>query len=191
MKGLTRTFAVLAAASLLLGAFAAGPADAKKRKKKKAVPACAAYVPGEAGAEAPIAIVTDAATADAPVSVTLTAAEGVGVGGVFEDLIGHAYHNVQVDTAATSASLHVRLEMPAYEDYDLYVRDETGAEIARAAGFNPEPTVYNDTDAGGHTEKGAEVIDGVATNDCGGYTVEAATASGMGGDLTLKFWLGE
>ena len=187
---ITRTFAVVAAASLVVGVFVAGPADAKKKKKKPA-PACAAFTPTDVGADAPIAVVTDAATEAAPLEVTLAGQPGIGVGGVFEDAIGHAYQNVQVDSALPSANLFIRLEMPEFEDYDLYAYDAAGAEAGRAAGFNPEPTVYNDTEGGGHTEKGAEVIDGITTTDCDGYTIDAASASAMGGDLTLKLWLGQ
>lgn len=152
---------------------------------------CPAYVPGELGAEVETTVVTDAATAEKPVEIPLEIGAGFGVGGVFEDAIAHAYHNVQVDSASGSTGLYVRLEMPFPSDYDLYVRNADGSEAARAAGFNPEPAVYNDNTAGGHTEPDAEVIDGVTTADCGGYTIDAGAATGEGGELTLKFWLGE
>ena len=186
-----RTLAVLASAGLIVGAFVAGPAEAAKKKKKPSV--CAAYVPGEQGAEAPTQIVTDAATAEAPVEIKVTAHEGIGVGGeeATETLIGHAFQNIQVDSANPTTALNVRLEMPRHEDYDLYINNPDGETAARAAGFNPIPAVYNDTEMGGHTEEGAEVIDALATNDCQGYTADIATASGLGGELIMKVWLGE
>ena len=188
-----RSFAVLAAAGLLVGAFAAAPADAAKRKKKPAPPPCAAYEPGTEGADLETVVITDAATKDAPVEIKIAAPPGIGVGGeeATETFIGHAYSNIQIDSAVPGAPLTLRLEMPAMEDYDLYLLNNDSTEAARAAGFNPAPVVYNDTGAGGHTEEGAEMIDAFVTDDCQGFTVESATASGMGGELLLKAWLGE
>src|SRR5687767_48583 len=102
-----RTLAVVATASLVLGAFVAAPADAKKKKKKKPKTAsCAPYVPGEAGKDAPVTVVTDAATEEAPVEVTVATAEGLGFSsadGPSGDMgpTSHAYANVQVDSAAS------------------------------------------------------------------------------------------
>ena len=185
-----RSLAVLASAGMVVGAFVAGPAEAAKKKK---APVCAAYEPGEEGAEAETTIVTDAATAEAPVEIKIAAHEGIGVGGhpATETAMGHAYHNLQIDSALPSALLHVRLEMPAYEDYDLFINNPDGETAAQAAGFNPIPAVYNDTSMGGHTEEGAEVIDGLQSLDCQGYTAHVSTATGLGGELTMKVWLGE
>jgi len=185
-----RATAVVGAAALILGAFVAGPADAKKKKKVKKPVVCAAYTPAEEGAGAPISLVTDAATADAPVTVAVAAEPGLGVGGLAEQGIAHTYVNVQVDSAATATALNIRLEMPEHEDYDLAVLNPDGSQAAAAQGFNPEPAVYNDNTNGGHTEVGAEVIDALPTNDCQGYTLDISTASGMGGELTVKYWLG-
>ncbi|MFN2389478.1 MAG: hypothetical protein ABR575_07755, partial [Actinomycetota bacterium] len=52
----------------------------KKPKKPKPPAGCAAYVPGEAGADAETTKVTDAATAEAPVEVELDTGPGVGSG---------------------------------------------------------------------------------------------------------------
>lgn len=190
--------AVVGATALILGAFVAGPADAKKKKKVKKPAVCAPFTPAEQGAGAAVTPVTDAATKDAPVVAKVTAAKGIGTGtgeetvdSVTTSQISHAYVNVQVDSAAPATALSIRLEMPANEDYDLEVLNPDGSQAAAAQGFNPEPTVYNDDTHGGHTEKGAEVIDALATNDCQGYTLDIATASGMGGELTVKYWLGE
>jgi hypothetical protein len=189
---LLKTTAVVGATALILGAFVAGPADAKKKKKKpKPPPVCAPYTPAEGGAGAPITLVTDAATVDAPVTATVAAEAGLGVGGLAEQGIAYAYTNVQVDSALPSTALNIRLEMTEFEDYDLVVQNPDGSEAASAQGFNPEPAVFNDNTHGGHTEVGAEVIDALPTSDCQGYTLVIKTASGIGGDLTVKYWLGE
>ena len=192
-----KTIALVGTAALILGAFVAGPAQAKKKKKGKKPVACAPFTPAEAGAGAPVTLVTDAASAEAPVATTVAAEPGVGTStgtpadAVTASQISHVYVNVQLDSAAPSAPLNIRLEMPATEDYDLFVLNSDGSQAAEAAGFNPEPTVYNDDENGGHTEKGAEVIDALPTNDCQGYTLDISTASGMGGTLNLKLWVGD
>ena len=61
----TRTVAVIGMSALVLGAFAATPADAKKKKKKKPA-VCAPFSPGEKGTEKPTLVVTDTATEAAP-----------------------------------------------------------------------------------------------------------------------------
>ena len=186
----SRPLAILLAAALAAAAFTASPAPAAAKKKPKK---CRKYVPGEAGKGAKTSVVTNAATEKKPVEVTLETAPGVGVGGneYTETGISHAYHNVQVDSKAKSAGLWVRLEMPAYEDQDLYLQAADGTDLAHAAGFNPAPAAYNDTEGGGHTEEGAEQLDGVLSADCAGYTVDVAAATGFGGEVTLKFWLGK
>lgn len=184
-----RVLSVLMVGGLVAGAIGATTVEATAKKAKK----CKAYKPGPEGADADTLVVTDKATEKKPATATLATSPGAGVGGTdeTETAISHAYHNVQVDSKKKSAKLFIRLEMAAYEDQDLYVRLPSGAEVARAAGFNPEPAVYNDTEGGGHTEKGAEVIDGIITADCGGYTIDAAAATGTGSDVTLKYWLGK
>jgi hypothetical protein len=194
-----KTTALVGASALILGAFIAGPAEAKKKKKPKKPAVCAPFTPAEAGKAAPITLVTDAATKEAPATASVTAEPGLGIGlgsGTPADDVGtagvtHVYANVQLDSAAASAPLNIRLEMPATEDYDLFVLNSDGSQAAEAAGFNPEPTVYNDDTNGGHTEKGAEVIDALPTTDCQGFTLDIATSSGMGGALALKYWVGE
>jgi hypothetical protein len=194
-RRIVKTTAVVGTAALILGAFAAAPADAKKKKPKKP-PACAPFTPGEAGSGAPITVVTDAATADAPATATVDTGPGLGIGtGTAADAVAtagwsYAYVNVQVDSAAPATALSLRLEMPAHEDYDINLLNPDGSVAASVHGFNPEPRIYNDDSNGGHTEVGAEVIDALPTNDCQGYTLEVITASGMGGDRTVKYWLG-
>lgn len=170
-----------------------------KGKKKGACPAptpppapsCAAYVPGEQGAAAETTVVTDAATEEAPLEVTITAPPGVP-----EVALGHVFHNLQVDAAAADAGLYVRYEFPVYEDHDIYLNYSDGSEAAHAGGFNPAPVPValgccDGTGTGGHSEQGAEVLDGVRTADCGGYTLDMASFMSEGGDMTLKLWLGE
>ncbi|MFN2526196.1 MAG: hypothetical protein ABR505_08025 [Actinomycetota bacterium] len=172
-----------------------------KKKKKKCpkkgpgdvpVAACAPYTPGEQGGEAETSIVTDAATEEAPVEVTIPTDPGFGIGGTpLEATISHAFHNIQVDSANPTAGLHLVLEFDLEEDYDLYLNYPDGSEAAHVAGFNPVPPLSDGTGSGGHSEMGAEYLDGVSTPDCGGYTLDIANATGLGGDKTLKLWLGE
>ncbi len=188
-SGTIRTISVLSAAALIGAGLLAGTADAKK--KPKAPPPCPAYQPGEEGAEAETSVVTPAASSETPVEVTLSTDPGVGVGtGVpaTEAAVSHVYQNVQVDSTG-DALLFIRLEMGSTQDYDLFVNTPEGETVAQAAGFNPEPTIYNDNEHGGHTEKGAEMIDGLATPDCTGYTIDVGAYTSQGGDVTLKFWL--
>lgn len=201
---LVRSLALIATASLVLGAFVAGPADAKKKKKKKPkVATCAPYTPGEVGADAPVTIVTDAATEEAPVEVTVSTTQGLGftssdVGGD-QGPTSHAFSNVQVDSASSGRGLYARVEFnPAY-DYDHFLRTADGAAVAYSAGFNQamvagDPTGMTGLDGtgnGGHSEQGAEQIDGYATSDCDGFTHDIASAGSPGGDVTVKYWLGD
>lgn len=192
-----RSLAVVALASLVMGAFMVAPADAKKKKKKPK--ACATYVPGENGADAPITVVTDAATEEAPVEVTVATAEGLGFSSAEgpsgdEGHTSHAYANVQVDSAASGAGLYARVEFAPTWDYDAFLRTADGTAVAYSAGFNQVivPAFGLDgTGHGGHSEQGAEQIDGWTTSDCDGYTYDIVSAGTPGGDVTVKFWLGE
>ena len=197
---IVRTLAVLASAGLILGAFVAAPADAKKKKKPKA---CAEYVPGETGAEAETTVVTDAATAEKPVEVTLDTGEGLGLSsadGPDGDYghTNHAYTNVQVDSAG-DAGLYVRVEFPEAFDYDIFLRSADGTALAYAAGFNQGMTPAGDpsglgldgTGHGGHSEMGAEMVDGWIAADCEGFTLDVVSAITPGGEVTVKYWLGE
>lgn len=199
-----KTTALVGATVLVLGAFVAGPAQAKKKKKVKKPVACAPFTPAEGGTGAPTTLVTDAATKDAPVTTTITADKGAGIGtGLPTDqTMPHVYTNVQVDPAVASTGLYVRVELPANEDYDVYLLNSDGSEAARSAGFNPAPQTltgaplglehnFDGQGYGGHSENGAENIDGIITPDCGGYTLDIATATGKGGELTIKYWLGD
>ncbi len=189
-----RTIAVVASAALLVGAFAAAPAEAAKRKKKKKAPAaCAAYTPGEKGAGQPITVVTDAATAEKPVEVALDTEPGLGFsseegeGNPNEFATSHAYTNVQVDSAASSTGLYVMIEFQPTWDYDLWLRDSSHVPVEYSAGF----AVLTSGSDRAHSDLGSESIQGLPVADCAGFTVDAANAGGPGGEITVKYWLGE
>lgn len=147
---------------------------------------CAPYVPGEDGKDAPITVVTDAATADKPIEVTVATDIGIP-----EADITHAFHNVQVDSSGAETGLYARFEFDLGQDYDLYLRDAGGTEVARSAGFNQATLAGDGTGNGGHSEADAEQLDGIKSADCTGYTVDVASYFTEGGDYTLKLWLGE
>ena len=194
MSKTLRSLAVLASAALVLGAFVA-PADAKKKKVKQ----CAPYAAPSWAGEAETSVVTDAATADAPVEVELTTAPGAGFtspddpeGGTGD--VTKVYHNVVVDSAASSAPLNVRIEYAPIWDYDLFLRIPAGPAVAYEADFNPA-TAGGPTPVGGnegaHPEVGAGQVDAYPSPDCAGYTVDVSSAITAGGAVTLKLWLGE
>jgi hypothetical protein len=64
--------------------------------------------------------------------------------------------------------------------------------LARIRGGRQRPVPVaglDGTGAGGHTEVGAEQIDGWISPDCAPYVIDLVSASTPGGDVTLKFWL--
>jgi hypothetical protein len=191
-----RTLAVLASAGMIVGAFAAVPAEAKKKKKKPA--ACSTFKPGAKGEGKPTLKVTDAATEQAPTIQTVTLPESI----ADADLVGTGVltagadaFNIQVDSAAKEAGLYILFEFPERRDYDLEMYHVDGSYAARSHDFNP---VHNDQvpiwDNGGHageSSPSSEKIVGVRTSDCGGFSVEAVNWLGEGGDFEIKVWLGE
>ena len=157
-----------------------------------ATDACSAYEPGEQGAEAETVVVTDENTEEAPLEVTVTHASPP------DSFLESFFANVQVDSQAAEAGLYISYEFAVYEDHDLYLYYPDGTEAARAAGFNQAPFVPDNpaggtdgTGHGGHSEMGAEVLDGLRTADCAGYTVDFQGFLTEGGDYTAKLWLGE
>ena len=186
-----RSLTVLALASLVMGAFMAAPADAKKKKPK----GCAAYVPGEKGAEAPITMVTSANTADAPAAVEVDLGPGVGIGRNPEpppdgegQFVSHAFANLQVDSAAPSDLLNVRIswtETPY--DYDVYLDAADGTELASSAGYGPVPGGSDYASSA----LGSETIVAYPVGDCDGFTVDVVGATTPGGTVTVEYWLGE
>ena len=159
----------------------------KAPKPKPPVASCPAYVPGEEGAGAETSIVTDAATEDKPIELAIDAPMGIP-----EVSAGHVFQNIQVDTAGAESGLYVRYEFPVYEDHDIYLNYADGSEAAHAGGFNPTPVaVLDGTGSGGHSEQGAENLDGIRSADCAGYTLDMTSFASEGGEMTLKLWLGE
>lgn len=190
-----RTVAVVGMSALVLGAFVAGPADAKKKKKKPAA-ACAAFTPGEKGADKPTITVTDAATEAAPVAQPITLDPEVTEGAVS---YAESVFNVQVDSAAKDAGLYILFEFQERRDYDLNVWHTDGSYAARSHGFQPvlgtDPTVEEvQGNLGGHageSTSNSEKIVGLRTSDCGGWTISAENYLGEGGDFDVKLWLGD
>lgn len=196
-KRTTRAIAVIGAASLLVGALAAGPADAKKKKKKKKPPVCATYVPGDLGAEAETSVVTNEHTEEAPLEVTLSTGPGLGFtstdpGGDTGET-SHVYQNIQVDSSSPTAGLFVRVDYTPSWDYDIFLRSSDGASLAWEADFNPA-TAGGPTDLGSsegaHPEPGAGQVDGFPASDCDGFTFDVASAITPGEDVVLTMWLG-
>lgn len=197
-----KTLITILVGALIASAFTVGPADAakKKKKKNKTPVACAAYEPGDKGAEAETLVVTDAATEEEPVlfefSLDRNFDEGL-MGGV-----PPAPVNVQVDSAAASAGLYATFEFPTRRDYDLWAYRADGSEAASSHGFNPlaeaktnPPLPFDLSNTSGNhageTTPSSESIVGLITPDCDAYTLEMTNWFGEGGDFELKIWLGE
>ena len=196
-----RTVAVIASSAFVLGAFVAGPADAKKKKKKKPA-VCAEFQPGEKGTDKPTLKVTDAATEEAPAVQKVTLAESLGDARLLSDIpeagplaSAHDAFNIQVDSAAKEAGLYISFEFPQRRDYDLEVWHTDGSYAARSHDFNPVyspvPDTYSNGGHAGEATDSSEKIIGLRTSDCGGWTVEAVNWLGEGGEFEIKVWLGE
>lgn len=198
-----RVISVLAMTALLASflALPAGDAAAKKKKKKKPkAPVCAAYTPGDMGAEAETIVVTKLHTADKPLAYPISLdphfQEGVGADAPTANV------NVQVDSAGASAGLYVTFEFQPRRDYDLWAYFPDGSGAASSHGFNPldeaeapQPVPFDPSNQrsnhGGESTPESENLVGITTPDCGGYTVQATNYFGEGGDFELMFWLGE
>lgn len=187
-----RCVTVATSAALLLGAFGAMPADAKKKKKK-----CAAYSATGLGVDAETTVVTAAATEDAPVELTLTSGPGAGFSSTDPNsdplpTTSHVFQNIQVDSKAASGNLYARVEFTPTWDYDVTLRDPYDAMVAYEGDFNPAtvagPTPVGST-SGAHAEPGVSQIDGYPALDCAGFTLDITSASTPGEDLTIKLWL--
>jgi len=180
-----------------------GACPGKKKPKPPAAPSCPAYVPGEEGAEAETAIVTDAATEEAPVVIELTAPAGggndLGIPGIagqpsVYDETASLFHNIQVDTAAADVGLYVRYEFADHHDYDLYLNRPDGSTAANSGDFNVAPGEGlggGSPDGGWEAGTNYEQVMGVRTADCGGYTARLVSYLTTGGATTLKIWLGD
>jgi hypothetical protein len=188
-----RVLALCAAVALASGALGARPVEAKNKHKK--AKKCAAYQPGELGRGADTFVVTDKATESTPIEVELSTTPGVGLTstdpGGDTGATSHVYINVQVDTKANTTGLYVRTEFPDYADYDLFLRDASGSAVAYQGDFNPVAGQGLGAGSGGHSEVGAEALDGIGSADCTGYTLDVASAITPGGTVVVKLWLGE
>jgi hypothetical protein len=193
---IVRSLALIATASLVLGAFAAVPADAKKRKKKPK--GCATFAPVEPqgsgsgetaeALEAPVVQVTSAATEEAPIVVEYEHGpalwETVTQTPLQEDT---AFFNFQV---VGTGGLHLRMDFGAESDIDMYLYDAAGTRVASSGAANQAP-VPGVLDANGNGGTGFESIPGWSAANCDGFTVESRAFMSPGTPVTLTAWLGE
>jgi hypothetical protein len=187
-----RSFAVLAGAALLVGAFVVGPADAKGKK-------CAKYKAPDWSADVETATITDAATESKPFTVELATGPGAGTTDAnypddADGTISHSFQNILVDSKAKVANVYARIDfIPAF-DYDLFLRLSSGPSAAYEADFNPL-TAAGPTPVGGYSDGAAgpgwSLIEGYATADCSGYTIDVASSITPGVPVTLTVWLGK
>lgn len=196
-----RTIAVLASASLLLGALVAGPADAKKKKRKPKPPSCPTATYAEPASpsvsrpepDATTVAVTDAATAEAPIVIEFEHGaalwETASQTPIQEDT---KWFPIQVDSASPTKGLFVRLDwaIPSLSDMDLYVWDGASGEQAAVSGAtNAVPTnapLVAETGAMGY-----ESISGFPVGDCSNFLVESRAFMTAGESMTLTLWLGD
>ena len=198
MRRTIRTIAVLASASLVLGAFVAGPADAKKRKKKPSCPVATYAEPASPSvsrpeADAKVIKVTDAATAEAPIVIEYEHGpalwETATQAPIQEDT---KWFNLQIDSAAPATGLYARLDwaVPSVSDMDLYLWDGvTGEQAAVSGATNAVPVnapFVAETGAMGY-----ESISGFAVGDCSNFLVESRAFLTAGEAMTLTLWLGD
>lgn len=163
------------------------------KPKPPAVPACAAYVPGEEGAEAETSVVTDAATEEKPVVVELNAGPGAGSLGPYDETTS-IFQNVQVDTANADAGLYVKFEFANMHDYDLYLNYADGSTAANSGDFNAaagHDLGSGSPDEGWEAGTNYESVLGIRTPDCAGYTARMVSWLTNGGGVTLSMWLGD
>lgn len=188
-----RRSAILAGAALLVGGLIAGPADAKKAKK------CPKYVAPDWAAEVETVTITDDATESDPFTVELSTGPGAGTTNAdypddSDGTISHSFQNIVIDSKAKVANVYARVDfIPAF-DYDLFLRLPSGPSAAYEADFNPF-TAAGPTPVGGYSDGSAgpgwSQIDGYATPDCSGYTLDVASSITPGGPATLTVWLGK
>lgn len=153
--------------------------------------------------KAPVADVTDEATEKDPLVFSFDKGPG---GNFFVPYYAvHAgdnydYFNLQVRSRQEEVGLHMRLEWsePAADDFDLYLYAEDGQEVARSSGWNfahqeledaSADVVYDD--AGARSGPSYEHIHGFPSDECEGFTLEVDGHRTLGGQITLKVWLGK
>jgi len=191
-----RTIAVLLTAILVTGLLLGSTADARKRRRKP--PVCKKYNGGVDGKGQKVTLVTDKAKQAKPVTVPIEVAAGVGGTGPDDNegslAPSHQVMNIQVDSKAKMTGLYAVLEGPPLRDLDLYISGPDGVAVAYSAGFQAAPVIPGVTDGTGHggkTTTSTEQVDGLATKDCTGYTVEVWGAGNEPLTATLKFYLGK
>lgn len=183
-----RTLSVLASVGLIVGAFAAGPADAAKKKKKKlsCAPATSAI---EAAAEAPLVRVTSKATEEKPIVVEFEHPESlVQEHEALPDTQDEQYVNIQVVSKATEG-LYIKEEFEDRHDIDLYLYDGAGEEVASSGAFNAAPV--GPFSAGGNGGENFESIPGFPADPCALYTAESAAYATPGTPVKMSIWVGE
>ena len=175
-----------------------GSKKKKCKKPKKTTPpaeaeACPAYVPGEEGAEAETTVVTDEATEEKPVVIELDAGPGLGSLGPYNETTS-VYQNVQVDTSGADTGLYAKLEFQNFHDYDLYLNYADGSTAANSGDFNVAPghdLGSGSPDGGWEAGTDYEMVMGIRTADCAGYTARMVSWLTNGGAMTLSLWLGD
>ncbi|HEX2295992.1 MAG TPA: hypothetical protein VHN37_11860 [Actinomycetota bacterium] len=199
-----RTLSVIASAALIVGAFTAGPADAKKKKKKPA--GCATFAPIEPNSpsgetaevlEQPVVKVTDEHTEEAP--LVFEYEHGPALWSITQDPIQEdtVFFNIQVDSANPETGLYVFQEWAKQpgSDMDLYVWDgATGEEATHSGSSNVTPVPISEGSnihGQGTGAWGLESVSGFPVLDCAGFTVESRAFSTAGESMTMSIWLGE
>lgn len=187
-----RSLALIATASLVLGAFVAAPAEAAKKKKKPFT--CAPFTPGlEAAAEAPVVRVTEAATEEKPIVVEAEhPASLVQEHSALPDTQDEQYVNIQIVSKA-SQGLYIKEEFNSRHDIDLHLYDAAGEEVDSSGGFNPTPVKVGilDFTSGGRAGENYESIVGFPADSCAGYTAESVAFATPGTPIKFSIWLGE
>lgn len=187
-----RTVAVLGSVGLIVGAFAAAPADAAKKKKKGVT--CAPFETSfEPAAEAEVVRVTEAATEEKPIVVEFShPASIVQEHPALPDTQDEQYVNIQVVSKAATG-LYIKDEFSSRHDIDLYLYDSAGEEVDSSGGFNTLPVTIGPVDftSGGRAGENYESIVGFPADPCAGYTAESVAFASPGTDGTFSIWLGE
>lgn len=198
-----RMLAVLASTGLIVGAFAAAPAGAAKKKKKPfscapAAPAAPAsdHEGAAAAPEGEVLRITEAATEENPVVIDYEHGPAMYVFGtsqpVHED---NAYFNLQVISKKPGQGLYILQEWgSSVSDLDLYLYDSSGTQVAYSGAFNAVPesgTPIGDLSGpNGTGGTGFESISGYPAVPCAPHTIESVAYMTQGEPVSLKVWLG-
>jgi len=185
-----RGIAVVASAAMVLGAFAATPAEAKQKS-------CPAFVPREPSSkseqkaealEAEVVPVTDKATADKPIVIDYE--HGLALWGedpIVEDTV---FFNFQVQSKEPAPALHVEMtwDTPSESDIDMFLYNSYTFQVASSTAANAAPSSPVGSRTGG---MGFETIPGFSAFNCAGFTVESRAFMTTGEAVTLTVYLGE